>query len=193
MFVCWLSRLFIHFFSFFFFFSLLEQWLDVYSLAVEGEENVLRMGAIQKILLIMIYSDSAPVADITLIQKHNGDFCPGPGCDGFPQNLIDFSGLWMDEECLVPSTPLFPNCRPLCRGLCRIRNFHEVMKGSRQQVLKRPFFFLNSTPNFCAKAFQTLLLLVQMIRETALFHGCLSEETSPVMPCPHAMRGSGWD
>jgi len=86
---------------------------------VEAEENVLGMGAIHKILLIMIYSDSAPVAEIILIQQHNRDFCLERGCDGLPQNLVDFSGLWMGEEYLVPSTPLFPDFRPLCRGLCQ--------------------------------------------------------------------------
>ena len=58
-------------------------------------------------------------------------------------------------------------------------------------------FYFNSTPNFCARASQTLSLLVPMVRETGLLWGCLSEKTTPAMPClmwaVDAVRGSGWD
>lgn len=121
-------------FSFITFLIFLDQWLDVSSLAEEGERNVLRVETAQNIWLIVIYSDSASVARITHILKHAGDFSPGAGCDVLPQNIIDLSGLWMAEEFLVPSTPLFPNFKGFCRGFCQAWNVHRGTKGSGQQV-----------------------------------------------------------
>lgn len=79
-------------------------------------EKCFENGAIQKIVLFAVCSDSAAMADITCIQKYTGDFCPGPGCEVLPQNLTNLSGLWMGEECPVPPAPPFPNFRPFLQS-----------------------------------------------------------------------------
>lgn len=147
-------------------------------------EKCFENGAIQKIVLFAVCSDSAAMADITCIQKYTGDFCPGPGCEVLPQNLINLSGLWMGEECPVPPAPPFPNFRPFLQsfspGIKLLQGCGGIWAAGAEGIF---FFFSNSTPRFCARTSQTLLLLVPMLRETALSWECQPEETTSAMPC----------
>lgn len=176
MFVCWLSRLFIHFFNFFFFFPSRDMTGCFFSSS--GREGK--------------HFEDPTGCDLLW-------FCPCSRDHPHPEaqwGLLPWSRLgwsftkpgWFLRALngWGVSSSLYTSVSQIQAFLQRFQawNFHEVMKGSGNECWIDFFFsFLNSTPNFCARASQTLLLLVPTVRETALLRGCLSEETTPAVPC----------
>lgn len=179
MFLLSLSRLFIHFFSF------PARPMTGWFCSSRGRgEKCFENGAIQKIVLFAVCSDSAAMADITCIQKYTGDFCPGPGCEVLPQNLTNLSGLWMGEECPVPPAPPFPNFRPFLQsfspGIKLLQGCGGIWAAGAEGIF---FFFFQIPRHVSVQEHPRLYYCSCQCSGKQPFHGSVSLRRQH-QPCP---------